>query len=103
MPFRAHVQTDLSRFDGLAVYLAREGEGERFALGQPTEVVFSETDPHVQQEPTFRMPEAVARALLDALAAHFGGTSDVQTLRKDYLAERARVDKLIGHLTGPSS
>jgi hypothetical protein len=51
------------------------------------------------QAPSIRLPEHVARALLDALAEHFGGTSEVQTLRKDYLAERSRVDKMIDHLT----
>lgn len=37
--------------------------------------------------------------LLDALARHFGGTGDSRQLRKDYDAERGRVDKLIATLT----
>lgn len=37
----------------------------------------------------------MARALYEALAAHFGGHSETATLRKDYEAERARVDLFI--------
>jgi hypothetical protein len=49
--------------------------------------------------PTFLLPSAVGRALLEALARHFGGTGDVRQLRKDHDAERARVDKLLGVLS----
>ncbi len=45
-----------------------------------------------------RIPEDIAKALLEALAEHFGGTGDTRTLRKDYDAERARVDRLVNHL-----
>lgn len=41
-----------------------------------------------------RMPTAAAQVLYDALARHFGGTSNSRQLRADYDAERARVDKL---------
>jgi hypothetical protein len=51
------------------------------------------------QVPTFLLPSTVARALLDALAQHFGGTGDVRQLRKEHDAERARVDKLIATLS----
>ena len=42
------------------------------------------------------LPYHLALPLLDALARHFGGTGDTRQLRKDYDAERARVDRLIG-------
>lgn len=45
-----------------------------------------------------RIPVDAARALYDALAQHFGGTSNSRQLRADYDAERARVDKLINNL-----
>lgn len=51
------------------------------------------------ESPTIMLPSGMARALLDALAQHFGGTGDVRQLRKDHDAERARVDKLIGTLS----
>lgn len=41
-----------------------------------------------------RIPTDAARALYDALAQHFGGTSNSKQLRADYDAERGRVDKL---------
>jgi hypothetical protein len=99
---RAYVQTDIGRL-GVAVFLFEQVGHERYAIGQPTDVVFQEMDRDAAAavaEPTLRLPEDMARALLDALAAHFGGTSDVRTLRKDYMAERARVDKMIDHLVG---
>ena len=40
------------------------------------------------------LPEAAARALLDALSQHFGGTGDTRQMRRDLDAERKRVDKL---------
>jgi len=42
------------------------------------------------------VPVELARELLDALAGHFGGTSNSVQLRRDYDAERGRVDRLIG-------
>lgn len=53
-----------------------------------------------EDPPTITIPDEVARALLDALAAHYGGTGDTRQLRRDYDAERARVDRLIAALTG---
>lgn len=43
----------------------------------------------------------VARAMYEALADHFGHSgNDTRALRKDYDAERQRVDRLIGNLIG---
>lgn len=47
------------------------------------------------EQRTLNMPEGMARALHDALAAHFGTTSSVLGLRSDFVHERGRVDKLI--------
>jgi hypothetical protein len=47
-----------------------------------------------------RIDEDAARAMYEALAGYFGGAGhDTRALRKDYDAERARVDLMIGHLT----
>lgn len=46
-----------------------------------------------------RVSYDMARALYEALAKHFGGAPETATLRKDYEAERARVDVFITHLT----
>jgi hypothetical protein len=97
---RAHVEHAFA-FGGVAIYLGRK-VGDDIHVIEPVNLVVSVTgvgETQTVNEPTMRLDEDLARALLDALSAHFGGSSDVQTLRKDYLAERARVDKMIAHLT----
>jgi len=44
-------------------------------------------------EPTFRLPAEAGRALLDALMRHYNGAEDTRALRRDYDAERRRVDE----------
>jgi hypothetical protein len=44
-----------------------------------------------------------ARALLTALLRHYDGGEDTRSLRRDYDAERKRVDLFIAHLTGGTS
>lgn len=104
MSTRAYVQTDFTRFDGVAIHIVRERSDGEVDLMLPAELVMqrvSREGSGVVTEPSLRLPEDMARALLDALSAHFGGSSDVQTLRKDYMAERARVDKMIDCLVTP--
>lgn len=95
MTARANVQPDFP--EGVAIYLGRTGN-IRTALkfGQPESVLLAEGAAPL--EPSLRLEEDVARALLDALAQYFGGTSESLTLRRDYLDERSRVDRLIKHL-----
>lgn len=50
-------------------------------------------------EPTLRLGEDEARALLDGLVRHFQGAEDTRALRRDYDHERKRVDMLVGSLT----
>lgn len=85
-------------------------EGVEVAVGRPgndrSQVVVSigrgdmtfETIDPMERLPTIFIPDAIAKPLLDALAAHYGGTGDTRVLRRDYEAERARVDRLIGGL-----
>jgi hypothetical protein len=49
-------------------------------------------------EPTLILPESAARALLTSLGRHFDGAEDMRALRRDYDAERQRVDRLTGAL-----
>jgi len=50
------------------------------------------------------LPNDVARALYEALSRHFGGNVvDATALRRDYDAERTRVDLFIKHLTQEAS
>lgn len=45
-------------------------------------------------DPTFELPWDTGRALLDALTQHYRGAEDTRALRRDYEAERKRVDTL---------
>lgn len=54
--------------------------------------------PGARIDPTMRIGQDEARALLDALTRHFHGAEDTRALRRDYDHERKRVDQLIGKL-----
>jgi hypothetical protein len=97
MTARAHVEEHFP--GGVGIYLGRQDDGIR------TQIRFTEQTTEIlgaanARPPSFTLEEDEARALLDALAQHFGGTAEVQTLRRDYLEERRRVDRLINHLIG---
>lgn len=65
-----------------------------------------QTVQHNEIPPKLLLDESLARALLDALTKHFHGASDVRQLRKDYDAERARVDVLMSammHIATPNT
>jgi len=83
----------------LAVVLGqRTPDGTRAVVGITGGGPEVEFVPEAATAPTLSIPVDAARALYDALAQHFGNTSDARQLRRDYDAERGRVDKLIGHL-----
>src|ERR1041384_2185262 len=84
----------------------RVGLGRRTAEGWLVVSGLDDTGPTIttvgehEGGPLLSIPEDAARALYDALAAHFDGTSGARQLRRDYDAERKRVDRFIDHLTG---
>lgn len=95
MTWRARVTSSSLARDG--IYVAVGEVGERSALvvtGLSTDSPQFETFEAPVEVPPLFIPDGVARALLDALAAHYGGTGDTRMLRSDYDRERARVDKL---------
>lgn len=49
----------------------------------------------IEVAPTFTLPEDTGRALLEALMQHYQGSEDTRALRRDYDAERKRVDELV--------
>jgi hypothetical protein len=99
MTARVRVDYDINS-DGLAIWLAMGQPGQRL-IAEAVRLEWRTTEPAVAlAEPTLRLPDDVARALLDALTAHYGGAPELQSLRKDYVAERGRVDKMIDHLIG---
>jgi hypothetical protein len=100
---RAYVQENLPSAS-VSVFLIEgdERDSRRILRHLGDDVWESEPLPEaVTVEPSFRLSESGARALLDALSAHYAGSSDVRQLRSDYDAERARVDKLIAALLTP--
>lgn len=86
---------------GVKVAIVREiGGGVRQTLHWEQLVIKTQTPESPATEPEdsmwLRLPDDDARALYEALADHFGHAGhDIRALRKDYEAERARVDKLI--------
>ena len=86
----------------LAVYIA-DDFGDSYRYHQPDGTVLTvpkDVIPPADLEPTLTLQEEHARALLDQLVTYFNGGENTRTLRRDYDAERARVDRLIEHLVG---
>ncbi|MCW2496412.1 hypothetical protein [Jatrophihabitans sp.] len=105
MTSRAHVEFDPTS-SGLRVAMTRgsdNGPIHQVLQWEPLAVRTYDATEGVTQPggaDWLRLPEDDARALYEALADHFGHFGhDTRALRKDYDAERARVDKLITHLT----
>lgn len=98
---RAHAQWSLLH-DAVHVHVS---EGQyAYAWGRPERVeVPAATYAPPDAASGLLIPEDVARAVYEALAQHFGHVGhDGRALRKDYEAERARVDRLIEYATrGP--
>jgi hypothetical protein len=98
---RAYVDRDFASLAGVRIWLVEQNEPGQSYVMRAHEPIFEATTDNTDVPPSLRLPEWYARPLLDSLAAYFGGTSEVQTLRRDYEAERKRVDRLIeGLLNG---
>lgn len=98
MSARVHVREDYVR-DALEFFIIEDstnGRAQFFADGtvewHPLDEVAAMTEPRA----SLTLREDHARALLQALLRHYQGGDDLRALRKDYDAERARVDRLIG-------
>lgn len=101
---RAYIHEDLPTLS-LAVSLVEQRDGERptrilriLKGGDDTTYQWVDVpdSPREPVEPTLRIGDSEARALLEALACHYGGASDMQVLRAHLDHERQRVDELIG-------
>jgi hypothetical protein len=96
--FRVHVGTDFGRWQGLAVYVAARIQGQ-LHLAQPVDLTNAlEPIPEgasYADQPTLRIPDALGRALLEALSAHYGGVADVRQALRDRDRESGRVDRLL--------
>lgn len=104
MSSKAHVEYDPTILgQRLAVTRGTDYETRSVLLWEPVavKVVTEATSSQQDDRVWLRLPEDDLRAIYEALADHFGHAGhDVRALRKDYDAERARVDKLIGNLIG---
>lgn len=103
---RAHIHENY--MGRLAVTLAQHPEGDSLADNRPMVMRLQgedgrapwtswETveDPTAEIAPTLFLGHEEARVLLDALAQHYQGASDMRLLRADRDHERGRVDKLL--------
>lgn len=92
---RVHVEHDPLR-RGVAVHVSL-APGQACSFTQPDSVT---VEPDVQAEATpLYLADDTARALYAALAEHYGHNGhDTRALRRDYDAERARVDKMLDRL-----
>lgn len=100
MTTRAHVEHD-RYLRGVRLAVARE----RGYLAWEPPVFHPHSEGGQQETPDawLTLEEGDARAIYEALAEFFGHTGhDIRSLRKDYDAERGRVDKLINNLIGAS-
>jgi len=92
---------------GVAILIAdRPGDGQMggpyraLRIGQGYEREWEEVTEYAGHGPTLVLEEDEARALLDALTRYYSGAEDTRALRKDYDAERGRVDKLTDAVIG---
>ncbi|MFF5261349.1 hypothetical protein ACFY4C_20595 [Actinomadura viridis] len=111
---RAYIREDIAGMT-LAITLVQESEGRtrhilRIVEGGSNTILGWEElpdhpDPNI--DPTLRLRDSEAHALLEALTSHYKGAEDTRALRRDYDAERERVDRLtetlgaiVGNLSG---
>lgn len=106
MSARAYVQDDWVR-DGIKLGLvlrSREDSADVMQWGFVTVTSVEDNGAEPGEDFWLHLPQDAGRALYEALARHYGGISvDAASLRKDYDAERKRVDTFIAHLTAVTS
>lgn len=102
---RAYVTEDFP-LDSVKVAIVQQPEG-----GRPEAILRLPDDPtrfrcwepiepdSTDVAPTMTLRRDEAQSLLDSLTRFFHGAEDTRALRKDYEAERGRVDQLVGTLT----
>lgn len=101
---RTHVHEDVTAMNVAISIIAHPGEGVtpqilRYAPGGYTSWEDVPTDGQ-PVTPSLTLGQFEARSVLDVVMAHFHGTDDARALRRDYDAERARVDKLTDAVIG---
>lgn len=91
--------SDRPEHRGVAIYVMRPAGDDTYMVLRPSDLGAWAWDPVAANvepgSPTLLLTDDIARPLLDALLRHYAGAEDTRTLRRDYDAERARVDGLI--------
>ena len=93
MTVRVFVTDDFVGQVRMAVVLEAEGIPRQIMRLTQAGHAWEELDEAAEVEPTLSLPSDTARAVLDALTRHFHGAEDARALRRDYDAERRRVDE----------
>lgn len=98
MTSKARAEFDPTSF-GVRIAVKRDygHRSELLLWERPIVTEYDEEDRATEREESWlRLPEDDARAIYDALADHFGHAGhDTRALRRDYDAERGRVDKML--------
>lgn len=98
--WQARIADDLP-MGGIRIIWTRDGEGFRQVTNGDIVTTVTEGALGTDFE-ALRLTEDLARALLDGLTRWYHGAEDTRALRKDYDAERARVDRLLDKLSFPT-
>ena len=98
MSAKAYVEPDWM-YDGVKIALVlRRSETSTQVMTWETTVREVDATTTAPDDAWLRLSDDIARALYEALSAHYGGNVvDATRLRKDYDGERARVDLFIKH------
>ena len=78
--------------DGIRVYIVHEVADGKFISRPGCSPSLEKITDDVIDEPSIMLGGEEARAFLDALTRYYHGAEDTRALRRDYDAERARVD-----------
>ncbi len=100
---KANVQEEFFH-DYVGIYIKEGqpgGQSKRLRFDEDGVLQWVDVALGAYSEPTLRLPDEIARVLLDALHRHYAGTTDARALRADYDHERKRVDRLINALIEP--
>lgn len=98
MTYTVRIRADAA-VEGIAIQVAdRAAGGSVFQLAWPAPERRPVQEGHAMPGASLVLDDGLGRALLDALAEHYGNTSGGRQQRGDYEHERGRVDKLINHL-----
>lgn len=97
MTWRVRIVPDAT-VDGIALQIVNSGVGVTQQL-RYSRLSTETVEPGISMPaPSLTVDDELGRALLDALAEHYGHTSGGRQQRADYEHERRRVDKLTDRL-----